>query len=415
MVAGLAGLAGPVRLRAAGQAELPAELRAAPADPHPGTLLPKTDARAFWAVLQQLDGSTGFGLARGEADGKRYAVRMLPYVSLWRFGAPGAAAEEFAPGGRVRLTLLPVRRAGRETFYALEVADEVSEQQRAGRCYRITGQDRDQGRFSAELVDARTGTPAGEQLTAAYGPETVLLQRGQPNYLFRVSPGMRLRINTGYRTEGNLRVAREVLDEASAQRFLDQQRLRLLARADAQGGRGYLTANDGHGVAVRMFPDYAVWAHRLQAEDRVELCPADSRGMGAHATARVQGVSEADGAVFVTFTGPLPGARINDRVTITPARRAPSYARDIRPLLEVNCYACHGNGQAQGGLSLASLDAMRAGGRRGPALVPGKSGESLLYRAMAGGSPQMPPDRPATPPQLALLKAWIDAGARADN
>src|SRR5262249_28847923 len=52
----------------------------------------------------------------------------------------------------------------------------------------------------------------------------------------------------------------------------------------------------------------------------------------------------------------------------------------------------------------------------GPAVVPGKSGDSLLIKAVtgAGDTKRMPPREPhLTAAQVAVLRAWIDQGARA--
>src|SRR5205807_7713406 len=56
------------------------------------------------------------------------------------------------------------------------------------------------------------------------------------------------------------------------------------------------------------------------------------------------------------------------------------------------------------------------GGSGGPAIVPGKSGESLLIDAVTGadGVEKMPPEgEPLTPEQIARLRLWIDQGAKA--
>src|SRR4051812_18865854 len=69
-----------------------------------------------------------------------------------------------------------------------------------------------------------------------------------------------------------------------------------------------------------------------------------------------------------------------------------SYQRDVLPFLEDQCLACHDDGFETSGLSLATVDSMRKGGRRGPAVVPGKGPESLLIQYLDGTrQPQMPP------------------------
>src|SRR6185369_6771285 len=58
------------------------------------------------------------------------------------------------------------------------------------------------------------------------------------------------------------------------------------------------------------------------------------------------------------------------------------------------------------------------GGKRGPAIVPNKGAESPLYK-LAGKAvrPFMPPksEEPLTPEELAVIKLWIDQGAKAPS
>jgi len=97
------------------------------------------------------------------------------------------------------------------------------------------------------------------------------------------------------------------------------------------------------------------------------------------------------------------------------AADAPNFERDIQPIFETRCYACHG---PQNQLSEFRLDrradALRGGGSGVPAIVPHKSNESLLIRYVTGVDEKtvMPPQEPRlTSEQIALLRTWIDEGA----
>lgn len=100
-------------------------------------------------------------------------------------------------------------------------------------------------------------------------------------------------------------------------------------------------------------------------------------------------------------------------------RDAPlDFARDVAPLLERNCTACHNGSVDEGGLNLEDPKRMLKGGRRGPAIVVGKGLESLLVKFAAHRSePVMPPEdndanaKNLTPEELGLIKLWIDQGA----
>ncbi len=84
----------------------------------------------------------------------------------------------------------------------------------------------------------------------------------------------------------------------------------------------------------------------------------------------------------------------------------------VREILEKNCLTCHGPAQMSG-LDLRQRDTMLKGGKRGPAIVPGNAGGSLLYQALAGiGELKMPPGKnPLTASDVESVRAWINAGA----
>ena len=93
---------------------------------------------------------------------------------------------------------------------------------------------------------------------------------------------------------------------------------------------------------------------------------------------------------------------------------AVDFAKDIQPIFETSCYACHGSKLQMGGLRLDSKKSALAGGQSGAVIDPGKSAESALYRRVAGigDKPRMPMGgKPLDPSQLALLRTWIDSGA----
>ena len=59
-------------------------------------------------------------------------------------------------------------------------------------------------------------------------------------------------------------------------------------------------------------------------------------------------------------------------------------AGDVKPVLRNRCFSCHGAVRQKAGLRLDAASLIRKGGKHGPALVPGKSAESLLVRAVLG-------------------------------
>lgn len=98
-----------------------------------------------------------------------------------------------------------------------------------------------------------------------------------------------------------------------------------------------------------------------------------------------------------------------------------SYAETISEILFDKCVGCHSEALAENGLNMEEFEGLMTGGRTGPAVVPGKSDESLIYLLSAHRqAPAMPPIekadlKPLTPEELGLLKRWIDDGAKNDT
>ena len=87
----------------------------------------------------------------------------------------------------------------------------------------------------------------------------------------------------------------------------------------------------------------------------------------------------------------------------------------VRPALIEHCYPCHSTaaGKSKGGLRLDDREAARAGGGSGPAVVPGRPGESLMIQAIERGGDvePMPPKGKLPDATIADLRRWIERGA----
>src|SRR5688572_4667374 len=55
------------------------------------------------------------------------------------------------------------------------------------------------------------------------------------------------------------------------------------------------------------------------------------------------------------------------------------FDQHVRPILEKQCQACHSAASRQSGLEVVTREKLLRGGDHGPAVVPGKPEESLLY------------------------------------
>ena len=91
------------------------------------------------------------------------------------------------------------------------------------------------------------------------------------------------------------------------------------------------------------------------------------------------------------------------------------FDEDIRPILEENCWHCHGEDEQESGLRLDKRAMMLRGGDYGlPTLVPGHPEKSYLMEVVEHRDPDMamPPDEDKLPQQqIDLLRQWIAEGA----
>jgi hypothetical protein len=99
------------------------------------------------------------------------------------------------------------------------------------------------------------------------------------------------------------------------------------------------------------------------------------------------------------------------QITGQPPQTQPSALKIIRE----NCVKCHSGDKAPNGLKLDTVDNMVRGGKRGPAVVPFKPFDSLIYKAIAGTGeeiPMMPPFRRLEENEAATIRRWIYQGAQ---
>jgi WD40 repeat protein len=92
------------------------------------------------------------------------------------------------------------------------------------------------------------------------------------------------------------------------------------------------------------------------------------------------------------------------------------YEKEIEPIFYKRCIACHSGNIKESRFDITTYEGVIKGGKRGTAIVPGKAESSLLYTSCSKlKKPYMPPkgEEPITPEELALVKLWIDQGAKA--
>ncbi len=117
--------------------------------------------------------------------------------------------------------------------------------------------------------------------------------------------------------------------------------------------------------------------------------------------------------LFLIAGAPLHGA---DAPSPDPAALE-FFEKKVRPALARHCYSCHSadaerKRKLRGGLHLDTRDGVRKGGDSGPALVPGRPGDSLLVQSIRyDGDRKMPPAGKLPDAAIADLERWVRMGA----
>lgn len=127
-------------------------------------------------------------------------------------------------------------------------------------------------------------------------------------------------------------------------------------------------------------------------------------------------------AVIVVATA---GCSPKNRAPIEPGIMPPAaekqgvtYVTDIKAIFDNNCIKCHGAKKQKAGLRLDSREAAIHGSEDGPVFEIGISAESHLVTSVARTVKEddwMPPvdeNKPLSLEQVALIRAWIDQGAK---
>ncbi|MBM3830022.1 MAG: hypothetical protein FJ406_05735 [Verrucomicrobia bacterium] len=115
----------------------------------------------------------------------------------------------------------------------------------------------------------------------------------------------------------------------------------------------------------------------------------------------------------ITFTA----AAADKKLPPPSTQKDVTFAKDIKPIFDKACADCHGDKKQKGKLRLDTLANALKESENGKSIIPGKSAESALVKAVArlNEDDAMPPEgksKPLTAAEVGLIRAWIDQGAK---
>ncbi len=160
-----------------------------------------------------------------------------------------------------------------------------------------------------------------------------------------------------------------------------------------------------------------------KAVQTTEATIANSKKLIAEQPAKITAAEQANTAfqpelqnaetAYAALTKEAIAKQVELEATLVQAGKLVSFAKSVAPIFSQRCLACHNARTAKGRLNMETFANLMKGGENGASVVAAKPGDSLLQTMIEDHS--MPKDAdPLTKDQIAVIKKWIETGARLD-
>ena len=226
--------------------------------------------------------------------------------------------------------------------------------------------------------------------------------------------------------EGKLPKLQEAIKKATEERAKAETETAAAAKA-AQEAKGKETeqaeAEKSRVAAEKLVASTKALEEALKAVQPVEEglaaarkliseIPGKLKAAEAAATAFQPELQAAETA-FAALTKEAVARQIELEKSLVATGRLVSFAHQVAPIFSQRCLACHNARTAKGRLNMENFANLMKGGESGVSVVAAKPAESLLQTMIEDHS--MPKDAdPLLPEQIAIVKKWIETGARLD-
>ena len=226
--------------------------------------------------------------------------------------------------------------------------------------------------------------------------------------------------------EGKLPTLQEAIKKATEERTKAETESAAAAKAavDAKGKETEQAEADKSKVAAdKLVATTKALEEALKAVQPVEEALATARKLVAEQPAKITAAEQsvaafqpelqAAEATFAALSKDAVTRQIELETSLVAAGRLVSFAQQVAPIFSQRCLACHNARTAKGRLNMENFANLMKGGESGVSVVAAKPGESLLQTMIEDHS--MPKDAdPLLPEQIAIIKKWIETGARLD-
>lgn len=235
-------------------------------------IVPFDRMRRPWGELVSLDLKTRTGKFRHESTDEIMSFTVLPYAELLHHATNGDL-QDFRVGERA-IFRLHENEAGEWTWLTY-IQDEMNMMNGHKEYFHVEAIDAEKGRLTCTWANADRSFLREKGVVIETDAVTRFWKAGSPAKLADIKLGERLRTKTHGVGKGKARVAWEVfLDEASLEKFQEEQRTVHAARMQAEGAPGYVDEVEGEALRLTIFNEGREYLKTLRPGQAMRVAPA---------------------------------------------------------------------------------------------------------------------------------------------
>jgi hypothetical protein len=275
----------------------------------PGKAIVPTKMRRIWGELVSLDLKTRTGTFRNESNDEVMSFTVLPYAELLHHATFGDL-QDFRTGERA-IFRLHENAEGRWTWLTY-IQDEMNFLNNHKEYYWVDKIDADKGRIEFTQANADKSFVREKGLFLDTDKDTRYWTEGKPARFADIQVGSKLRTKTHGTGKGKVRMCWEVfLDDASLEKFRDEQLAVQRKRQRDEGLPGYVDSREGQRLVLTLFREAGEAVRQLKngVKVRVAVAGTDRKPITNPIAGTVDEVKPASGAlsqVRVTLAAEAP-------------------------------------------------------------------------------------------------------------
>jgi hypothetical protein len=291
----------------------PAPIATPPAKPKlkiiPGQVIVPTnpgEMRRIWGELISLDLKTRTGKFRKEDTNEVMSFTVMPYAELLHHAANGDL-QDFRVGERA-IFRLHENEAG-EWVWLTYIQDQMNMMNGHKEYFHVDKIDAAKGQLVVTQANADKSYIREEGILIDTDKDTRYWKDGQPAKFTDVKVGDKIRTKTHGVGQGKVQMCWEVfLDDASLQKFQNEQKAVHSQRLQKQGAPGYVDKTADRELQLTLFREADEISKTLKAGQKVRVAPAavDREPSSAPVTGTISEVKMAGALAKVTLALDAP-------------------------------------------------------------------------------------------------------------